>query len=219
VRSPRDLLVHNWPLKLAAVVLSVILWVLVSAEETTSQLVKVDVLIEVPPGLALAKAAPEVRALVTGSGRELIKLYGTPPVLRAFVPSTAQPPHWRLDATPATIELPPGVRVVIQDVEPRLVEVAIDRLVNRMVPVALRGVVEPESGFVLTPTVLAPMAVRVSGPQALVQTIDSLPTELFEVRGVTGRFERAVPLDTAGRSLLAIVPREVTLTGGARRTR
>jgi YbbR domain-containing protein len=219
VRSPRDILLHNWPLKVAAVVLSVILWVLVSAEETTSQLVKVDVLVEVPPGLALAKPAPEVRVLVTGPGRELIKLYGTPPVIRAFVPSTAQPPHWRLDATPATVELPAGVRVVIQDVEPRVVEIAIDRLVARSIPVALRGVVEPESGFVLTSLALAPMLVRVSGPQTLVQSLDSLPTELFEVRGVTGRFERSVPLDTVGRSLLAIMPREVTLTGGARRTR
>ena len=200
-------------------VLSVILWVLVSSDETTSQLVKVEVVVKAPPGLALARSTPEVRALVTGTGRELIKLYGTPPVIRAFVPSTAQPPHWRLDATPATIELPPGVRVVIQDVEPRFVEIAIDRLVNRMIPVALRGVVEPESGFVLTSLALAPTVVRVSGPQALVQSLDSLPTELFEVRGVTGRFERAVPLDTVGRALLAIVPREVTLTGGARRTR
>jgi len=217
VRSPRDLLFHNWPLKLAAVVLSVLLWVLVSAEETASRLVDVRVEIELPPGLALAKPAPDVRALVTGPGRELIKLNASPPVIRAFVPSTAQPPRWRLDAPPSAVQLPGTVRVVIQDVEPRFVEIALDRLVGREVPVALRGLVEPESGYAITRQVLSPGRVHVSGPHALVTALDSLPTEVIEVRGVTGAFERSVPIDTVGQPLLLIAPREVTLIGSARR--
>ena len=217
MRSPRDFLFHDWPLKLAAVVLSVLLWVLVSAEETTSQLVRVRVEIEVPPGLALAKPAPEVRALVTGPGRELIKLLAAPPVIRAFVPATALPPRWRLDATPSAVQLPANARVVIQDVEPRFVEIALDRLVGRDVPVALRGLIEPESGYAITRQALTPARVHVSGPHALVTALDSVPTELVEVRGVTGAFERTVPIDTTGRPLLVVAPREVTLTGSARR--
>lgn len=218
MRSPPDLLLRNWPLKVAALILAVLLWVLVSAEETTSQLVRVPVQLEVPPGLALAKPAPEVRALITGPGRELIKLYATPPVIRAFVPAGAQPPRWRFDATPASIQLPPNVKVTVQDVEPRYVDVALDRQVSREVPVALRGVIEPESGYAITGHALSPATVRVSGARALVSALDSFPTELIEARGVTERFERRVPLDTSGRSLLTVTPREVTLTGGARRT-
>jgi YbbR domain-containing protein len=217
VRSPRDVIVHNWPLKLAAVVLSVLLWVLVSAEETTSQLIRVPVEIEVPPGLALAKPIPEVRALITGSGREMIKLYATPPVIRAFVPAGAQPPRWRFDATPAAIQLPANAKVTVQDVEPRVVDIALDRFVSRDVPVALRAVIEPESGYTITGHTLAPTHVRVGGARALVLGLDSFPTELIEARGVTERFERSVPLDTTGRSLLTVTPREVTLTGSARR--
>ena len=217
MRSPRDFLLRNWPLKLAALILAVLLWVLVSAEETTSQLVRVPVQIEVPPGLALAKPAPEVRVLVTGSGRELIKLYATPPVIRAFVPTGAQPPRWRFDVTPSSIQLPPSVKVTVQDVEPRYVDIALDRPVSREVPVALRAVIEPESGYAVTHHVLSPATVRVSGARALVADLDSFPTELIEVRGVTETFERRVPLDTSGRSLLIVTPREVTLTGGARR--
>ena len=40
------LLTRNWPLKLAALALAVLLWVFVAAEETTSQLVAVQVDLE-----------------------------------------------------------------------------------------------------------------------------------------------------------------------------
>ncbi len=217
MRSPRDLLLRNWPLKTAALVLAVLLWILVSAEETTSQLVRVPVQLEVPPGLALAKPAPEVRALITGPGRELIKLYSTPPVIRVTVPVGAQPPRWRFDATPAVIQLPANVKVTVQDVEPRYVDITLDRHFSRDVPVALRAVIEPESGYVATRHTLSPSTVRVGGARALVLGLDSFPTELIEARGVTSTFERSVPLDTVGRSLLTVSPREVRLTGGARR--
>jgi YbbR domain-containing protein len=217
VRSPRDLLLRNWPLKTAALVLAVLLWILVSAEETTSQLVRVPVQTEVPPGLALAKPVSEVRALITGPGRELIKLYATPPVIRVTVPVSAQPPRWRFDATPSVIQLPANAKVTVQDVEPRYVDVTLDRHANRDVPVALHAVIEPESGYAVTGHALSPSSVRVGGPRALVLGLDSFPTELIEVRGVTSTFERSVPLDTTGRSLLTVTPREVRLTGSARR--
>ncbi len=217
MRSPRDVLVHNWPLKVAAVVLSVLLWLLVSAEETVSQLVRVPVHVEVPPGLALAKPAPEVRALITGPGRETIKLYATTPVIRAFIPSTAQPPQWRFEVTPAAIQLPPNVKVVVQDVEPRVVDLVLDREITRDLPVALHGVFEPESGYAMAGWTVSPARVRVRGARAIVAGLDSVATETIEVRGVTERFERTVAMDTAGHALLTITPREVTLSGRARR--
>jgi YbbR domain-containing protein len=217
VRSPRDVLVHNWPLKFAALVLSVLLWVLVSAEETTSQLVRVPVQVEVPPGLALAKPAPEVRAFITGPGREMIKLYTAPPVIRAFIPSTAQPPQWRFEVTPAAIQLPANAKVTVQDVEPRVVDFALDREVTRDLPVAVRAVIEPESGYAAGGHAVAPARVRVRGARAVVAGMDSVLTELIEVRGVTERFERAVGVDTARYPLVTISPREVTLTGRVRR--
>lgn len=208
---------HNWPLKLAALVLSILLWVLVSAEETTSQLVRVPVQVEVPPGLALSKPAPEVRAFITGPGREMIKLFTTPPAVRAFIPSTAQPPQWRFEVTPAAILLPANVKVTVQDVEPRVVDLALDREITREVPVALRAVIEPESGYATAGHAVAPARVRVRGARAIVAGLDSVPTEPIEVRGVTERFERTVPMDTARQPLVSITPREVTLTGRARR--
>jgi hypothetical protein len=210
---------RHWPLKLAALALAVILWIVVQAQETTSQLVTVDLRISVPPTLALVAPAPPVRALVSGPGRELIKLYATPPVIEAELPATAGVPRHLLAVVPSDVRVPRNAKVVIQDVEPREIALDLDRVIRRTVPVALRAVVEAESGFAISgPLRVLPSEVRVSGPRSLVNAIDSILTEPIEVRGVTAAFERTVPLDTARRPLVAVSPREVVLTGRVRRS-
>jgi hypothetical protein len=213
----RQVLLRNWPLKLAALALAVIVWVLVASEETASELVPVQVEVDLPPDVVLAKPAPPLRALVTGPGRELIKLYSSPLTLRAELPRTAQPPRWRLEVSPANVAVPRTANVTIQDVEPRSLELSLDRLARRDVPVALRALVQPESGFALSgrPTV-SPGVVRVVGPRALIAGLDSFPTESIEIRGVTGAFERAVRLDTTRQALLTVSPPTVTVSGRVR---
>jgi hypothetical protein len=139
--------------------------------------------------------------------------------VRVSLPATAAPPRHRLTIAPADIQVPRNANVTIQDVEPRVMDLELDRLVRRDVPVALRGVVQAESGFAVAGRVaLTPSTVRVTGPRALVTALDSFPTEPIEIRGVTGAFERVVPLDTTGRALLRVAPREVTVSGRARRS-
>ena len=211
------ILTRNWPLKLAALALAVILWVFVAAEETTSQLVAVQVELSLPQDLALAKQPPQVRVLVTGPGRELIKLYATPPVIRATMPAGAGPPRWRLSVSPSDVQLSRTARVSIQDIEPRTLEFEVDRVTRRDVPVAVRGVLEAESGFAIgRPLAISPALVRVTGARALVVALDSFPTDPVEIRGVTGPFERTIALDTLSHPLLRVTPREVTISGRAR---
>jgi hypothetical protein len=215
----RELLLRHWPLKLAALVLSLMLWVAVTAGQTTTQLVTVDLEVDVAPPLTLVGPVPTVRALVTGPARELLKLYASSPRVRAEVPATAAPPSYRLTILPAAVRLPEGARVSIQGVEPREIAIELDRLVERAVPVALRGLVEAESGFALAgrPS-FSPPFVRVAGPRTDVLALDSIPTEPIEVRGVTAAFERRVPIDSALARRFRVSPREVVLTGRVRPT-
>jgi hypothetical protein len=212
------ILTRNWPLKLAALALAAILWVFVAAEETTSQLIVVQMDVALPPDLALARQAPAVRALITGPGRELIKLYATPPVIHAAVPAGTAPPRWRMTVAPSDVQISRNARVSIQDIEPRTLELEIDHVMRRDVPVSVHGVLEAESGFAIArPLVVAPATVRITGPRALVLGMDSFPTEPVDIRGITSAFERTVVLDTAARPLLRVTPREVTVSGRARR--
>ena len=179
----------------------------------------VQVEVDVPNDLALAASPPPVRALVTGPGRELIKLYATPPVLHTTIPSNATPPTWRLSLSPSDVQVSRAARVNIQDIEPRTLSFDLDHVARRDVPVALHGVLEAESGFAIAkPLVITPGTVRISGPRSLIGTLDSFPTETIEIRGVTGPFERTVTLDTSSHPLLHVTPREVTVSGRARRS-
>lgn len=215
--SLKDALLRNWPLKLAALALAAILWVVVASEETASELVSVRLQVDVPPTLALVGPPPSVRALATGPGRELLKLYATPPVIRTAVPAAAQPPSWRFTVAPADVEVPRQVKVTIQDIEPRAIELGVDLLVRRSVPVAVRGGIETDAGFAVSgPLTVTPSEVEVSGPRGLVLALDSVPTEPVELRGVTGPFERTVPIDTS-RLPVRILPLQVTVAGRVRR--
>jgi YbbR domain-containing protein len=212
-------LLRHWPLKLAALALSLILWVVVQAQQTTSQLVSVDLSVRTPPTLTVVGPTPHVRALISGPGRELIKLYALRLVIEVDVPPNASLPRHVLTVQPADVKIPTDAKVVIQDLEPRQIELALDRVARRMVPVALRGLVEAESGFAVAGRLrLEPPEVLVSGPRSLINAIDSIPTEHIEVRGVTSAFERRVPVDTSLQPQLDISPRAIVLTGRVRRT-
>jgi hypothetical protein len=115
----RERLVRRWPLKLAALALSVLLWAGVASQETTRQLVAIRVELDLPDSLELARPLPSVTALVTGAGHEILKLYRTPITLRVAVPATAAARPFRLHLTPERLLVPLGAAVTVDEVEPR----------------------------------------------------------------------------------------------------
>jgi hypothetical protein len=115
----REALLRHWPLKLAALALSVLMWAGVASQEVTSQLVAVRLELAWADTLELGRPLPSVTALVTGPGREILKLYGTPLVLHATVPESAARHPWRLRLTPEILQVPTGASVTVEDVEPR----------------------------------------------------------------------------------------------------
>jgi hypothetical protein len=208
---------RNWPLKLAALTLSLLVWVLVSAEETRSQLVDVRVALEVPAHLALANPLPTVRALVSGPGRDLVKLGDQPLAIQAAVPANPGQ-RWHLVIIPADVRVAPQLAVTVTDVQPRELLVDVDRRATRTLPVALRGTVAPRRGWTLDSLAVLPGGVVVSGARVRVAELDSVPTEPVDLGDVDGAFERAVAVDTAAYPLLRFEPRRVIVKGRARRT-
>ena len=217
--SLREAIVRHWPLKLAALALSVILWVVVALEEPATHLEDIRLDLSLAPTAALAQPLPPVQALIAGSRGEFLKLGAAPLVIRAVIPESAEGAHHRLVIAPGDVELPRNVRVTVQEVLPREIDVVLDRRAQRIVPVAVRAVVEPEHGYALDgPVTAAPATVRVTGARSLLGALDSIATEALQLRDVAGTFERTVPLDTTGHAVLRIVPPAVTLSGKTKRS-
>ena len=215
----RDAIVRHWPLKLAALALSLILWVVVALEEPATHLEDVQLVLSLAPTAALAQPLPTVQALIAGPRGEFLKLGPAALVIRAVIPESGAGARHRLAISPSDVQLPRNVNVTVQEVLPRELEVVLDRRAQRIVPVSVRATVVPESGYALEgPLTAAPAMVRVVGARSLLGGLDSVATEALELRPVTGSFERTVPLDTAGHGVLQIVPPTVTVSGKIKKT-
>lgn len=127
----REGLVRHWPLKLAALALSILLWAGVASQEVTSQLVVVRVELDYAGNLELARPLPSVTALVTGPGAEIIKLYNTPLVLRAAIPESAERRAYRVRLSPERLQVPASAKVTVEEVEPRDLYVSLARSPQR----------------------------------------------------------------------------------------
>ena len=209
----RALLVTNWPITLTSLALAAVLWAAVAAEEPTTQLVPVDLMVQPPEGRALTRPLPTVKALYAGSARELIKLYASPPVITAIIPDTVTGSTYTLDLAPADLKLAEDAAVKPQDVQPRSIEVTLDALSRRLVPVVPRVTIRPDTGFAIVGGIaLSPSSVLVRGPEAVLTHIDSVRTVPLEITSVREPIRRDVAIDTGALGVAQAVHKTVEIS-------
>lgn len=119
-RALRAAFTEKLPLKAAAIFFALVLWLVVSAEEPTEEVVPVRISAALDSGVVVEGEVPAVRALVMGRGRELLKLYTAPPVIYRRIRSGLRD-SVRVEIGPADVDLPPGVTASVRDVRPRVV--------------------------------------------------------------------------------------------------
>ncbi|MDH3571952.1 MAG: hypothetical protein OER89_17410, partial [Gemmatimonadota bacterium] len=174
----RAVLLDNWPIKVTALILAAILWAAVAAEEPSTQLVPVRLEIEPPPGRSIVSSEhPPVQALFTGTARELIKLYGRPPVIRKALPDSISGSEFQVQLSIADLGTIEGAAVKVQQIEPRTVTVQLDDVAQRSVPVIPRVALDPDSGYQLFGSIIVtPRNITIRGPEARISELDSVVT-------------------------------------------
>lgn len=191
-------LAENWKLKLAAFTLAVLLWVVVSAEQITSQWlpVQVELVSRDPDWVVVRGPIPaEVEVRFAGPGRELWELALDRPVL--VLPITGvEEPNQVFVLDPRMVRVPGNLAVNALDVRPSTVRVFLERRVTREVPVRVRIGARSHERYTLTegPHV-TPATVRITGPAARVAEIESVPTEALDLTGTDSTFNRIVALE------------------------
>lgn len=209
----RAALLTNWPIKLTSLALAAVLWAAVAAEEPTTQLVPVTLIVEPPEGRALTRPLPPVKALYAGSSRELIKLFSTPPVITAVIPDTLAGSSYVLALVPSDLKLAEDADVQPQDVQPRRIEVTLDAVSRRLVPVVSRVTIKPDTGFAVVGGVaFSPSSVEVRGPDAVVSRVEAAATVPLEITAVRGPVRRRVPIDTGSLGVAQVSQREVEVS-------
>jgi YbbR domain-containing protein len=199
VRLSLRTVARNWQLKLAALALAILLWVVVSAEQVTTQWIPVPVRVssDAPGRVVTGGPVPaEVEVRFAGPGRELWELALERPVLVLPV-DRVEADEQVFVLEPRMVSIPNGLSAVsARDVRPGSVRVLTQRVVTREVPVRLRLARRSRDRYVVldTPRV-SPATVRVTGPADRVARLDAVVTEPLEIGAADSVVRLAVPLD------------------------
>jgi hypothetical protein len=209
----RSAIITNWPVKVTALVLSGVLWAAVAAEEPTTQLIPVHLVVQPPAGRTLRGSVPAVQAVYVGSTRELIKLYSSPPTIQKLLPDTLTGNRFELELTPQDLVTGKQINVRVEDIQPRSVLIQLDDVARRTVRVLPRVTVVPESGYaVLDGLTVAPSSVVVIGPDTALRRLHDVPTLPVALSGLTAPARRTVRLDTVGLGPIRVTPEDVDVS-------
>ena len=202
----------NWPIKITALALAAVLWAGVSAEEPTTQLIPVRLDIQTPTTRTLTQDVPRVQALYGGSARELIKLYASPPYISKVIPDSLSESFFTIDLSPQDVTLASDAEVILQDIFPRRLVVALDEVSRRPVPVVPRVTITEDSGFIrMGPIAALPESILVIGPEAQVRRIGSVFTVPLELNNVREPVRQTVAIDTAAFGVVRLSQNEVEI--------
>ncbi len=189
---------QNWQLKVAAVALAVLLWVVVSAEQVTTQWIPVPVRVAPRNPEYVVTGGPiprEVEVRFAGPGRELWELAIDRPVL-VLPLNEVDEENQVFVLDPRMVRIPNGLSVTPLDVRPSSVRVLTQRVVSRDLPVRVRIARRSQERYMVldTPQV-TPATVRVSGPASQVSRLDAVVTEPVDLGTADSTFTTRVSLD------------------------
>lgn len=194
----RATVTENWPYKLAAIVLALLLWLNVTAEERQEFPVPTDVQVEVQDeGWVLVDVVPsQVRTIFQGYRGPVMPRM---PVIRQVVDSVTGP-RMELELSPRMVrgfdrEL--DLRPI--SVRPQTIELHLEERVTGSVPVQPQLKLSAAPGFaVLWPVLLQPDSVTLRGARSEVTSVSVFQTEdavLEDLRTTLTRELRLVPPD------------------------
>jgi len=115
---------EHLPVKFSALFFAVVLWVIVRSEEPSEAWIDVHLALTLDSAITMATQPPKVQALVSGRGRELLKLYSAWPIVRRSIgiDDTVFAVH------PADVFTSNEADVKVLDVRPHLVRLPLARL-------------------------------------------------------------------------------------------
>jgi YbbR domain-containing protein len=216
------LFVNDWQLKLVALVVTLALWIGVTGLKTptTARLKGVALILNVRGDVEVTSSAVEFVDLVVSGDKRKVDLLNPRNLVASLDLSNEAPGERAVQVTPSNlkIELPTGVE--LEAVEPGIVPVTLERVLERELPVKVDTVGTVGSGFELYSAVANPSRITIRGPETAVRGVESVLTEKVNLKGRQESFGlAAIGLQTVGpkvRTNSAVV--SVTVRIGGKRS-
>ena len=196
MRGLKDLLFHNWFLKLLSLALAAVLWMSVASESTSEIGIQVPVEYKNVPisSEIIAENADAVEVRLRGPSR-LIREISSQDISTTIDVEKITPGEKIVPLTPQNVSAPFGVEVVA--VTPSRVRLTVEHTITKTVPVVPLIVGEPAEGFRVVRSTVTPASVEVQGPETRVQALDRVPTTLVDISAKEANVQATVELDPA----------------------
>lgn len=205
---------RNWQLKLYMLVLAIILWFFVVANQTYETVMDVPLkVVDMKPEKVLVSDLPgAVSVRFSGVGKDLLimKYIQSPRVeldIHTINYFYDYPVRTEFVVVPSQLEVNP-----LYIVGPDTVKIRLEDELVRRVPVNPQVTVKPMPGYMLSgPVTTIPDSVTVVGPRSEVRRIRAVRTEEMALEGVDKSTQESVPLTQPGENI-TLVPENVRAT-------
>ena len=205
-----------WPfrhigLKLLSVGLAVLLWMIVSGEETVERGLRIPLeLQQIPPDLELGGEVPTTVDVRVRGGSGALSRVSAGDVVAVLDLRSARSGRRLFPLTPEQVRVPFGVEVV--QVLPSAVAFAFEATASRLVPVVPAVDGRPAPGYMVGEMTAEPSTVEVVGPESAVKRASEAMTEPVSVAGAREKVKESVTVGVLDPALRLRNPRPATVT-------
>ncbi|MFN2257328.1 MAG: YbbR-like domain-containing protein [Desulfuromonadaceae bacterium] len=190
-------MLNNWPIKLLSLAFALVLWLFVMGEQDTEVGFTVPLEIKnVPAGLIIANQIPgHVDVRLTGSRTLLANIQGSDLEVSVDL-HDAKPGITTFRSLDERLNLPRSI--VVSRMSPSYVDIKLERLVQKEVPLQVVFDGTPASGYSIEEVMAAPDVVIVEGAESEMKRVNKVETEAVDVNGLKDSFSLTVPIDYNG---------------------
>lgn len=201
---------NNVGLKVLALIFALVLWFFVVGEESSEVGLMVPLGLKGIPAEMIVTKTPgvDVEVRVAGPGGFLEKLSPSD-VTVALSLGDAKDGRNTYRLAPVNVKVPSGLRVLT--VRPSSVDIRLERLVKRMLPVKVKTRGVAAKGFKVKSITVEPASVHVLGRKRVMKKIEVISTETFDISGADKDITETLHLDLSRKGLSGAEPDSVTL--------
>lgn len=196
----KKLFFENLGLKIAAVLLSVVLWIFVTSRGQSE--ISLDVPLEfrnIPAGLEMVNHSSKTINLNMRGQERLIKNVKTAEI-RVYVNlSKAKKGEGIYYIDREEIRLPRAITVT--NINPSSIKVTIEETISKTVKVLPMVIGEPKKGYFVKSVDVSPQYVVIEGVRSEIIKIGNVKTEPIDISGFNESFSQDLKIDLTGRNV------------------
>ncbi len=191
------MITENWTFKVTSLLFAVVLWMFIMGERRLEVSYRVPLELQnIPKELILVSDIPSM-VDIRISGPRTLQMKISPSDISIVVDLIdLQPGLTTFKGLEERLNLPSGLRVT--RLSPSYLDLKLERVQEKKVPIRLILAGEPSPGFKLGEITIVPSKVTVSGGETELKNVTEVTTETIDLQGVNDGFSLIVPLVHTG---------------------